>query len=399
MRRARPTPRPSGFTLLELLVVIALIAILAALLQPALQQAKSRAQRIQCVNRLSQVGLAFHSFAHDHAGHFPMQVTVADGGTLELARSGLQLSGPFYFSFRHFQALSNELAQVTKVLVCPADNRSGAPDFRSLKNGNLSFFVNVNSTYSAPNSILAGDRNLTNSSAPGATTINLAPGQKAFWTGELHQYRGNLLFADGHVSESRTITRTGADAGGGITIVLPSTNTTTIAAGGSVGSGSVLGASQKPSSRLDQSPRSGTSTSSPATTNKIESASSPLNPSLQQEPQPVNAEERLQLTTSSSPGMEKPTLAVPSITALGSTQKVSVTKTPQSASAAAPSFEAQPADSSSTVSFAWLDELGDLGRHLAWLIYALLALLVATGLYLRRRVRNRRPPPPPPAWP
>lgn len=62
--------RPPGFTIVELLVSLAIIAILVALLLPAVQAARESARRISCSNKLRQVGLSTHLF-HDAFSRFP----------------------------------------------------------------------------------------------------------------------------------------------------------------------------------------------------------------------------------------------------------------------------------------------------------------------------------------
>ena len=163
----------SGFTLVGLLVIIAVIAILAAMLLPALASAKKKAQRINCVNNLKQCGLAFRIWAGDNDDKYPMDVPKAKGGTM-----GFDTGAD---TFRHFLVMSNELS-TPRILFCPADTRIAANNFNRLNNQNVSYFVGLDANDSEPQRFLDGDRNITADNEPVNGILKLVPGQRVSWT-------------------------------------------------------------------------------------------------------------------------------------------------------------------------------------------------------------------------
>ena len=76
-----------AFTLVELLVVIAVIATLISLLLPALAAGLERARRVKCASNLRQIGIAFHVYALDNKGATPR-------GMSTLALPGASSSDP-----------------------------------------------------------------------------------------------------------------------------------------------------------------------------------------------------------------------------------------------------------------------------------------------------------------
>jgi prepilin-type N-terminal cleavage/methylation domain-containing protein len=95
---------PRAFTIIELLVVLAIIGILAALLLPALGRTKESGRRTSCINNLRQLAVASHLYSNDHDGFLPPR-TLTDQWPEQL------LSG--------YQNLS--------VLICPTEAPTGPP--------------------------------------------------------------------------------------------------------------------------------------------------------------------------------------------------------------------------------------------------------------------------------
>ena len=171
-------------------MVLAALALLAAILLPALAAAKHRSSKIACISCLKQVGVSYRMWADDNYGKFPMQVSVTNDGVMELAITGNVAAC--------FSVISN-LLDNPAILICPQDTKHfPATNFETLSNLNISYFVGLNASSNSPRSFLSGDDNLmVNGKKVQPGILNLRINDSLTWTEDRHEGNGNILFTDG----------------------------------------------------------------------------------------------------------------------------------------------------------------------------------------------------------
>ena len=188
--------RASGFTLVELLVVMVIIALLIVIVVPALNSAIRTAQRAKCTSNLHQIGVLLNTFASDNNGLYPQTGIQISLGSIDAGTgkpSWMEQLDP-YDSSNH------------QLFICPSATFTSVNDYylsawaayyaNGLKYPTPS--VNMLRIKNPSAMILAGDCTFGNSATDAdpddAGAANLPFAGKPF-----HGKYYNLLFVDGHV--------------------------------------------------------------------------------------------------------------------------------------------------------------------------------------------------------
>jgi len=119
---------PSPFTLIELLIVIAIIAILVSLLLPALNKARDNAKTTGCINNLKQLGLGIITYADDYNSNLPPANFTVGGDPTYFKSSptstvalGIMIPGSLgYFGSKRTGLSIPNRPEAPKIIVCPS---------------------------------------------------------------------------------------------------------------------------------------------------------------------------------------------------------------------------------------------------------------------------------------
>jgi len=146
-----------------------------------LSKAKGRGRQIECLNQLKQIAWRRMPLPRTRRP-FPFQASTNIGGTLEFVQAANKLNGDFYFAFRHFQALSNDLDQLGCWFVRRLANQRA--HFPAVRNENVSYFVAISADYA---SLILCSRATETSSPATAVPALFSPGRRhdRTWSGKV----------------------------------------------------------------------------------------------------------------------------------------------------------------------------------------------------------------------
>lgn len=201
--------RRRGFTLIELMVVIGIIAVLASLLLPVLGAAKAKAQSIACVNKVRQWGIALKLYADGNREKFPF-----DGTTRQPIHRGknkaawYNAAAPYMSSPELYKLYTNNQVPVpglSSIFLCPrptnrmvtATPTVNKPLFHYGLNGRLvndaGQSVSQDAVTRPSQTVLFADN--TENRVPFVTGTNFLA---------RHDMKASVYFIDGHVSSTKS---------------------------------------------------------------------------------------------------------------------------------------------------------------------------------------------------
>lgn len=195
-----------GFSLIELLVVVAITGLLAMLVFPSLQTARERAKTAACTSNLRQVGVAMLNYAADHDGTLP---PAADLGQAWPYCFWMAMVGPYVGITIPING-STELKLTgiyAGIFRCPGKKDwrlmgNGVTEFNRVSFGMNSFDTQVNGVGKALKQVAVAELSRTLLVADVATSYPVLANSDYMYKGFTalrHRKTDNVLFCDGHV--------------------------------------------------------------------------------------------------------------------------------------------------------------------------------------------------------